>query len=99
MVAHTRGLKEGNPHPTTAAVGCPTVLAMGHIGSAVHHIDSLVPNADSSRGGPGETGIESAGEREVAGAGQRGGSNLTMVVECSCSHRTYKSLAFRILSK
>ena len=102
----------GKAHPTIAAVGSPpTVLAIGHIGSAVCCVGSAenrlgsaencigpeVPTAGSSQGVvPGEVGTDLVGGRGVEDVDRRDGSSLSPVVGYLCPHRTWKSLAFRV---
>jgi hypothetical protein len=82
------------------AVGCPTALEVGQIGSAMGRIDSEIPSlADPSeevllR----EAGTDSAGGRG-AGVDQQDGSSLTRAVGYLCLRKTWKSLAFRVSSK
>ena len=78
----------------------PTMVAVGHIGSAMDRMDSGIP----SLAGPSEevplreAGTDSAGGREVE-VDRQDGSNLTRVVGYLCLHRTWKTLAFRASSK
>jgi len=82
------------------AVGYPTVLVIGHIGSVVDRIDSGVPIADPSEEvALREADIDSAGGRAEVGLDQQDGSNLTRAAGYSCLRRTWKSLAFRVSSK
>lgn len=98
MAVHIQDQK-GIP-PTIVAVGCPTVLAVCHIGSVTDRMDSEIPSlADPSEEvNLKEAGTGSAGGRE-AGVDRQDGSNLTRAVGCSCLRRTWKSLAFRVSSK
>lgn len=66
----------------------PTALVANHteVGSEVEVVPREV-----------DTGTE--GAREVEGVGQRDGSNLKRAVGYSCSHKTCKSAAFRMMSE
>jgi len=100
VAVHTQGPKEEKIHPIVEAAGCPTVLAMGHIGSAVDRNNPVDPTADSSRKvASGEAGTGSAGGRGVEGVDQQDGSNSMWAVGHSCLHRTCKSPRFRASSK
>ena len=82
------------------AVGYPTVLVIGHIGSAVDRIDSGIPIVDPSEEETlREADTDSAGGRVEVGLDQQDGSSLTRVAGYLYLRRTWKSLAFRISSK
>lgn len=88
VAVHTQDLKE--IRPTIVVAGGPIVLVVGHIGSAMDHIDSeLAPG----------TGTGSVGDREVAGVDQQDGSRLKRAVGYLCSRKTCKSLGFKVSSK
>jgi len=105
----------GKTHPTIADLVCPTVLVIGHTGSAVCFVGSVAedrtgsvinrtgpetPTADSSREvAPGEAGTDSVGDQGVEDVDQRDGSNLSLAVGYLCLHRTWKLLESRVSSK
>ena len=73
--------------------GYPTALVVGRTGSGFPIVD---PSGEVALK---VAGTGSVGDREAGGVDQQGVSSLTKVVGCSCLHRTWKLLAFRVLSE